>query len=538
MSVLKAEGGTASDVDAASVLSAEQLGHIRHFDNLSRQLRNDWSLMQGKATGQDDFGGLRFQLAYMAYALALAHVHRLPNAPGVFKPVFERLIEKMILPEVWMYWRDVSRGGAWPNAHLAQNYHEEWNPVVRDNIMYSAYVQSIALLYNYLFADDRYAQPEALTFEHWSYFWGGEPKRFAYDQNSLNEHIYWQMVESGYLGVACEPNCTFQICNQPAILGFRLHDLLTGENVAAEVTRSYEQAWSQLGGRLDSTGHYNMFLTQDSRTVYPNAVRAAWVDAWCGTLMNMWNREFVRAHYPQQIKDLLFDGPDGTKSVKPAPKPELMGQTLIADSCDFGWVATWASEMGDAATLDGILGHADRYMNPTWRDGGLYYPRNDTEFDDSGNRTELEPLSGNVLLGYARLNVPDGMWKLYNEPWKPGHFTDPALTIVADDIAVSQARFNPSSGTLVFRVQRHGERHGDGSIILGNVAERQHWTLREGAVVVASGRAGGSATPQLESGGIEGIQIERVADGIKMRIPTGAPRAFALEVSSEGSSDE
>jgi len=31
--------------------------------------------MQGKGTGQDDFGGYRFQLAYMAYALALTHRH-------------------------------------------------------------------------------------------------------------------------------------------------------------------------------------------------------------------------------------------------------------------------------------------------------------------------------------------------------------------------------------------------------------------------------------------------------------------------------
>ncbi|MGB7237276.1 MAG: hypothetical protein WBD41_15010, partial [Rhodococcus sp. (in: high G+C Gram-positive bacteria)] len=131
----------------ADVLSAQQLGHIRHFNNLSRQLPNDWSLMLGKGLGQFDFGGLRFQLAYMAYALALTHVHRLPNAPGVFKPLFERLIEKITLPEVWLYWRDVSRGGAVFNAHMSENYREEWNPVARDNIMYSAYVQSMTLMY-------------------------------------------------------------------------------------------------------------------------------------------------------------------------------------------------------------------------------------------------------------------------------------------------------------------------------------------------------------------------------------------------------
>ena len=84
-----------------------QIAHLRHFNNLSHQLPNEWSLMKGKGYGQEDFGGYRFQLAYMAYALALTHRHRLPAAPGLFKPIFERLIGKILLPEVWMYWRDV-----------------------------------------------------------------------------------------------------------------------------------------------------------------------------------------------------------------------------------------------------------------------------------------------------------------------------------------------------------------------------------------------------------------------------------------------
>ncbi|MFI6367723.1 hypothetical protein ACIBG0_33815 [Nocardia sp. NPDC050630] len=523
-----------SSTVADTVLSAEQLGHIRHFDNLSRQLPNDWSLMQGKANGQDDFGGYRFQLAYMAYALALTHVHRLPNAPGVFKPVFERLIDKLLMPEVWMYWRDSSRGGLLFNAHLVDTYKEEWNPVVRDNIMYSAYVQSTALMYHHLFGDDRYARPGALTFDYWSFFWGGEPKRFEYDENSLNDHIYWQMVESGYLGVACEPNCIFQICNQPAILGFRMHDLVTGENVAAEVTRSYEQAWSELG-RLDSSGHYNMLVAQDSRTVIPNEPTTPWIDAFCGTLMNMWNRDFVHTHYPQQVKDLLVDGPHGTKSVRSAPAMEVMGRTVVNDTCDFGWVTAWASEMGDEETLNGLLAHADRFMKPTWRDGGLYYPRNDRPSDENGNRTVVEPLAGNVLLGYARLNVPDGLWKLYNEPWGATHFTEPALTDVAGDIAVSQAWFAPDSGRLTFRVQRHAERDGNGSIVLGNVADRASWSLWEHGVVVATGGAGKpvSASPPDTSG----IDIDRVENGIMIRVPAGEPRAFELEVSALNGSD-
>lgn len=496
------------------VLSREQLGHLRHFDNLSRQLRNDWSLMQGKGTGQDDFGSYRFQLAYMAYALALTHRHRLPAAPGLFRPTMVRLIDKILLPDAWLYWHDVSRGGSVFNAHLAEKLHEEWNPVGRDNIMYSAYVQSMALLHDYLFASDRYAQPESLTFAHWSFFWGGDEKRFPYDRESLNEHIYRQMVDNGYLGIACEPNCVFQICNQPAILGFRLHDLLTGGSRAEEVVAGYQRAWQDFG-RLDANGHFNMMVLEDSRKVRPNEAPSPWVDAWCGALMNMWNRDFVHANYPTQHKDFYRYGPEGTVSVAPQPTRHVMGNELITDSCDFGWCAAWASEMGDEPNLAGLLAHADRYLNPTWRDGGLHYPRNDTPTDAEGNRTEIEPMSGNVLLGYARLNVPDGLWGLYNQPWDPGHFDEPALLDVDRDVEVSRAEV--LDGRLLTRLRREANLPGDGTVSIGRVVGRGRWRL------TADG---------IELGTIDGTRADgdiRIVEDRVVLATSPAAREFVLE---------
>lgn len=450
-----------------TTLDADQLGHLRHWDDLSRRLPHDWSGMQGRGLGEDDFGSYRFQLAYMVYGLALTHRHRLPAAPGLFRPTIERLIEKLLEPDVWMYWRDVSRGGSVFNAHLSDRLHEEWDPVVRDNIMYSAYVQSCALLHDQLFADDRYAEPGSLSFRHWSFFWGGQEKVFAYDRDTLNDHLYWQMVENGYVGVACEPNCVFQICNQPAILGFRLHDLITGGNRAEEVVAGYERVWADFG-RLDERGHYAMMVSEDSRAVRGNDALSPWVDAWCGALMSMWNREFVREHYPRQVADFLVPGPDGTLSVRSAPAMQVMGQTVVSDTCDTGWVAAWASEMGDRATLDGLLAHADRFMGPKRVDGGLHYPRNDTPTDADGHRTLIEPMTGNVLLGYARLNVADGLWGLYNRPWDAAHHAEPALVEVERDVEVSRAEV--VDGVLHARLRRDRTVPGGGTVTLDRLA--------------------------------------------------------------------
>ena len=41
---------------ALESLDKLQVGHIRHFDNLSRQPPNQWELMKGKGYGQEDFG--------------------------------------------------------------------------------------------------------------------------------------------------------------------------------------------------------------------------------------------------------------------------------------------------------------------------------------------------------------------------------------------------------------------------------------------------------------------------------------------------
>lgn len=488
-------------------LTERQVGHIRHIENLSLQPPGDWAHMGTRMHGQEDFGSYRFQLAFMAYALGLAHRHRLPNAPGAFRATFDRLIGKLLHPDVWLYWRNVSQGGHALNAHLRPQLSEQWNPVDRDNIMYSAYLQSLTLMYAMLFGDMKYAQPESIVLEHASFFWGDGPKRFAYDQNSLNDHLYWKMVESGYLGIACEPNCVFQICNQPAILGFRLHDMLTGGSRAAEVVEGYRRTWDEFG-RVGDNGHFNMMVLEDSRMVIPNGAGAAWVDGWLGALMNMWNRDFVRRHYRGQLADLLIPGEDGAVAVKLTPSHSRDGLTLDYDTGDFGFVAMWASEMGDAETLAALTRHADRHMDPTLEKGGFYYPREDRRFDEAGRLIRVEPITGNALMAYAALNVPDGLWGLFNHPWHPGHFEEPLITEVSDTVDVLAARYDPAAERLDFTLARRADRSGPARLAIANVPDG--WTI-----------AGpGSAGP---------LAARRVDGGIEVELEVGASSRFVLE---------
>ncbi|MDH7795764.1 hypothetical protein QBC99_001827 [Beijerinckia sp. GAS462] len=466
-------------------LGDKEAGHLRRMRDLAARLPDDWSGMQGRSSMQEDFGALRFQLAYMSYALALTHIHRLPAAPAMFRRTFQQLIEKMLSPDVWTYWHYVSTGNGPLNKALGK-LPNQWNPVGSDNIMYSAYIQSMTLLYHYLFRDDRYATPGALTFAIKPLFWGDGGEAFAYDERSLNEHIYWTMVEKGYLGIACEPNCVFQVCNQPAILGFRLHDLIHGGHTATEVTEGYKRAWADFG-IVDPAGHYNI-LVQEKEHALVRRPPLAWADFWASSLMHAWNPAFVKTHYPAQMAHWTRPGPDGTLWIQPSIPPAGYGRELTA-AYDHGWGAVCASEVGDRDTLDSLLGYADQCLTPEWDDGAFYYRRRDGWFDAQGRLAAMDPHTGNVLLGYARLNVPDGLRQLYDNPWGDAHFAEPALTDMPEGLDLRAARYDSTAAKLLIVGRRGRSRSGPIALAFANVWGRGDWTLHIDGALFSRGDA-------------------------------------------------
>lgn len=504
----KLSGARAKTVAACPTLDELQAGHIRHIDNISRQLTNDWRFMMGAKPMQEDYGAYRYQLAYMFYALALAHYHRLPAAPGVFKGIMERLIEKMLHPEVWLYWRDSSTGRG-RLTFDAQRLNSEVNPVARDNIMYSAYVQTMVLLYTMLFDDRRYEKSGALTFAFEPMLWGADlHETHPYDVKTLNDTIYWNMVANGYLGVACEPYCVFQICNQVPILGFKLHDHTYGGDVAREVTEGYLKAWEEFGGSLDQEGRFSTLVVTHRKELIPG--HFAWSDGWCGMLMNMWRPAMVREVYARVRDRWCVRGDAGMISV-PLPPP-VRPDGPRHDTGDFGWMAGWCSEMGDQETLAGLFAHADAFMSPAWDDGGLFYPRNDVLFDKKGNLTAVNPTTGNALLAYARLNVGDGLRSIYENPWTDVQRSQPAITFVSDRVDVRCASYDARSRQLTATFRNRKGVRGRGEVVVERVWGRKDWSLElDGDVVVqASGELVRSES---------GISARREGDGVRLSFP-------------------
>lgn len=168
--------------------------------------------------------------------------------------------------------------------------------------------------------------------------------------------------------------------------------------------------------------------------------------------MNSWNPSVVSTLYSKQAHGFITNVSGRIRLQPPvvannyrkvssdspeASEKEVLSQAVamskaqIADKAKppfpytkpaFGYVLQWLSELGRTTELDGLLAYADDHLDPTWENGGLYYPRNDTPFvfsdDDEGVKwTHMDPFTGNAAIGYARLNVHNGQRIMYEKPW-------------------------------------------------------------------------------------------------------------------------
>ncbi|EKG20437.1 hypothetical protein MPH_02247 [Macrophomina phaseolina MS6] len=356
----------------------------------------------------------------------------------------------MLRREVWGYWYLTSQGGKIVDPDLVELRKPWADPNKQENIMYSGHLLLMVSLHAMLFNDDKYDEPEALTFVWDPIFWGFGPEKFTYSRSSLQQAILAEMERENWKGVCCEPNCIFIVCNQFPIIAMRYNDFRKGTNVAEEVLQKYLAAWGGENSLVqEDKFFFNWYMVKQGRTV-PGGLA---VSAWTSAFMNGWNSQFVHSLFPAQSLGFLSYAPDGrinlndekvAKSIRELAESETidpyawstkhrahdrLGQTGEAQPAEplsqpmFGYVAQWVSEVGDAATCDGLLLHADRFLNPCWERGGLFYPRSSELTDKDGNWKYMDPYSGNAGIAYARLNVTDGQKRMWDAPWSSEHFS-------------------------------------------------------------------------------------------------------------------
>lgn len=494
-------------------LTRAQAGHIRHFHNLASLPDGEWRHMGSSDPGQENFEAYRYQLATMAYAAGLAHYHRLPALRSVFRALSGRLVGKMLRRDVWGYWYLTSQSGVSVDPDITELRTPWPDPVCRENIMYSGHLLLMVSLHAMLYDSDAYDAPGALAFEWNPLFFGMGPETFRYDRASLQKAIVEEMGRSGWMGVCCEPNVVFVICNQFPLIAMRYNDVRDGTDVVSGVLEKYKTAWERKNGGFTRAGlsgedEFVFFWRVKQDAVVPNFA-GSWVNAWASAFMNSWNSDFVHQAFPKMVKGYLTKYPDGrvcltngfvAKEIREAGKgkgeeehcltstPEALAQAsakvqkgvadkkihtpmgTLSQSTDFGFVMQWVSEVAppssspDDDVVAGLLKHADAYLNPSWERGGLFYPRRDGPVQDQDdNWIGVDPYTGNAGIAYGRLNVRDGQKKMWEQPWtREGHHASYPVVEGLDlssDVDFLRGEWNEELGALVVTMKTwHGKK--------------------------------------------------------------------------------
>ncbi|TVY78925.1 Linalool dehydratase/isomerase [Fusarium oxysporum f. sp. cubense] len=431
----------ALDMSKYPKLDAAQAGHLRHFHNLASQIDGEWRHMGTQEPGQEWLDAYRYQISSMTYGAGVAHYHRLPALRSVFKPLIRRLIHKMLRREVWGYWFNTSLAGNRTNPDRTVLRTPWADPIVRENIMYSGHLLLMTSLYAMLFDDNEFEQPDSLVF-HWDpLFFGLGAETYRYDNRTLQAAILAEMERNGWIGVCCEPNLVFVVCNQFPIIAIRYNDVRDGTNTSEVVLEKYKKAWAEKK-MVASNGLYVdwWFVEQDK----PESSTQIGFTAGANAFMNTWNSDLVKSLYDKQslgfitvidgqvrlhdpvvagiYRDLMDADNISPHNAAVLAQARRMSKSVAPTKFPysqptFGYVVQWLSEMGRTVELQGLLDFADAKLRPTWENGGLYYPRNDARDDDSGEWAHMDPFSGNAGIGYARLNVTDGQKKMWDRPW-------------------------------------------------------------------------------------------------------------------------
>lgn len=475
-------------------LDSKELGHLRNIVALAQQPGFE-NMKKGPRGAFDQY---QFQLAWMYYALAVAQTQQVPAYRELYKETSDRLIKKMMEPEVWKFWITVIED---PKFSKYLDKSRDWRDPVREkNIMYSGHLLQMVGLYQRLYGDEKYTRMGTIKFE----IPGEDGFTHEYNFKSLAENIRQQFIENELAGIECEPNFVFAECNQHPILGLLDYDKIYGTQLADIRSGFWEEA-EKLGFLNDQTSRFaGPHLKHEDIT---GKMETAWNDGWTGLTLHAWNKDAVSKLYPVQ-RDAEFP-----KLIDQEPAVWSVRWSKPSVSTDFGFLTAYAAEVGDDTTKTALLEYADRHFDPVWKDGRLYYPRHDVDTDTAPVQITgqesigpfpsppsaplkseqfgehlVGPLTGNALLAFARLNPGDGLWKTYNRLEATYTSNAPQLTNVDyPNVNVIQAYYDRDLGRLVVALAPTSEPHGPISFTIDNLDKRRAYRVMIDGKEIAAG---------------------------------------------------
>lgn len=170
---------------------------------------------------------VRYQLNMNGYGLALYAANYLPNCPQPVESALASLIERVTDLRIWSYWRTLN---------LLGNFDANPDPLVRDNIMMSAYLLEQINLYEAATGGKRFDEPGSLTFV-WK-----DGRSFPYDHHTIAETVQRNYQKHDFGFFPCEPGWMFTQCNTFGAQGLKSCDTLHGTARWPTVEKAWRRA--------------------------------------------------------------------------------------------------------------------------------------------------------------------------------------------------------------------------------------------------------------------------------------------------------
>ena len=169
------------------------------------------------------------------------------------------LIDKSTDLRVWGYWRTIN---------LIGNFDANPDPIVRDNIMLSAYLAEQINAYEAATGSTRFDEPGSLTFV-WK-----DGRTFAYDHHRIVEAVARNFAANELGFFPCEPGWVFTACNTQGAQALKGHDTLHGTDFWArtEAQLAPRRRWRDAHTRRQPAPHQ----VEDHRPVLRHRRGAGW----------------------------------------------------------------------------------------------------------------------------------------------------------------------------------------------------------------------------------------------------------------------
>lgn len=340
-------------------LNVEDLAHQRWLLHIALQPIDGFAGFN--RLDQFSFSALRYQINFCQYALAMAQRHHTPAFHGYLSAAQRNLIEKMLQPRVWRYWR---LENLWGNLDASPD------PIRRANIMFSGYFGLMLSLYRNASGDARYDAPRSLVFRTR----GG--REFAYDHPAIMRIVARQFIDEASGLWACEPGFAYPMCNALGAAGVvgaeAHHGQQLADTVLAAMRRGLAEEYTYPDGSIASVRSIRFgFATPGVGT---------------GSIMGSWQR----ANFPLLLRPVDPTAAQRLWEILRREDAQLVDGSFtlprinMSDKRDVGnlggslanfWSCLYADarEFGDVQIADAVRLVAEQTLQPRTRDGARAY---------------------------------------------------------------------------------------------------------------------------------------------------------------------